>query len=171
MEKSTKKKWLWGIGIILVLAAIGSMQEKKDGSESKTPQQTERLAEQPQETEAERQEREQKAEAERQEREQKAEAERQEREQKAEAERQAREQKEKESQIDNKKKEVAEYGYKRGYERGFEGRSDVIGNPITIQYTTKYGAPASSEEKELFNLFRENWKRGYEEGKKMRYSN
>ena len=149
MEKSTKKKWLWGIGIIVVLAAIGSMQEKKESSDSATPQQTERIAEQPQETEAERQAREQKAEAERQ----------------------AREQKEKESQIENKKKEVAEYGYKRGYERGFEGRSDVIGNPITIQYTTKYGAPASSEEKELFNLFRENWKRGYEEGKKMRYSN
>ena len=160
MEKSTKKKWLWGIGIIVVLAAIGSMQEKKESSDSATPQQTERIAEQPQETEAERQAREQKAEAERQAQEQKAEAERQ-----------AREQKEKESQIENKKKEVAEYGYKRGYERGFEGRSDVIGNPITIQYTTKYGAPASSEEKELFNLFRENWKRGYEEGKKMRYSN
>lgn len=60
MEKSTKKKWLWGIGIIVVLAAIGSMQEKKGSSESATPQQTERIAEQPQETKADRQQREKK---------------------------------------------------------------------------------------------------------------
>jgi hypothetical protein len=63
MEKSTKKKWLWGIGIFLVLAAIGSMQEKKESSESTIPQQKERVAEQPQETKADRQQREKKEKA------------------------------------------------------------------------------------------------------------
>lgn len=52
-----------------VLAAIGSMQENKDTSESATPQQTERVAEQPPKAEAGSQASEKKEEAERQARE------------------------------------------------------------------------------------------------------
>lgn len=64
MEKSTKIKWLWGIGIFIILAAIGAMQENKKSGDSKKSQRTERIAEQKQETKAERQAREQEAEEE-----------------------------------------------------------------------------------------------------------
>lgn len=140
------KKYFFTMATIALFAVgfAASDEEESSSSESSTPQ-----TEQKQETEAERQAREQKEEAERKAREQKEEAERKE----------------------AKKKEVAEAGYNRGYEHGFNGGSDVIGNPKTIHYTARYGAPKSNEEKELFNIWKENWQKGFDEGNRARYSN
>lgn len=49
--------------------------------------------------------------------------------------------------LKNKQNEIAEAAYNNGYQHGFEGRSDIIGDPKTISYTTRYGAPKSDEEK------------------------
>lgn len=102
---------------------------------------------------------------------QETEAERQAREQKEEAERKAREQKEKKEQQEKKKKEVAEYGYKEGYDRGFKGLENSSYSTSTITFANRYGAPTNNEEKELFNIFKENFDKGYTEGKNMRYGN
>lgn len=84
-----------------------------------------------------------------------------------EAERQAREQREKESQKEKKKKEIAEAGYKKGYEDGFAYPSR---NPYDakIVYKVRYGAPTNSEEMELFRIFEENYNKGFDEGHKAR---
>lgn len=163
MEKSTKKKWLWGIGVVVVLAAIGSMQEKKEGSESKTPQQIERIVEQPQETEAERQEREKKEEAERQAQEQKAEAERLAREQKEEANRQEREQKEKQE----KKNNILKEGYDRGYKDAIQFTYYSESN-YRIAFTNLYGVPQNDEEIALFKQYKEQYDKGWNEGRKIK---
>lgn len=98
---------------------------------------------------------------------QETEAERQAREQKEEAERQAREQAEKE----NKKKEILEQAQKAGYEKGFTvGPSSYITDDPKIYaksyYTSRYGAPTSSEEKELYEAFVSIYLEAYEEGHK-----
>lgn len=98
---------------------------------------------------------------------QETEAERQAREQKEEAERQAREQDEKE----NKKKEMLEQARKAGYEAGFTigPKSYIIDDPkhkARLYYTNRYGAPTSSEEKELYETFVSIFVEAYEEGHK-----
>lgn len=87
--------------------------------------------------------------------------------QETEAERQAREQREKESQKEKKKKEIAEAGYKKGYEDGFAYPSR---NPYDakIVYKVRYGAPTNSEEMELFRIFEENYNKGRDEAHKAR---
>ena len=96
-----------------------------------------------------------------------SEAERQAREQKEEAERQAHEQAEKE----NKKKEILEQAQKAGYEKGFTvGPSSYITDDpkyyAKLYYTSCYGAPTSSEEKELYETFVSIFVEAYEEGHK-----
>ena len=96
-----------------------------------------------------------------------SEAERQAREQKEEAERQAQEQAEKE----NKKKEILEQAQKAGYEKGFTvGPSSYITDDpkyyAKLYYTSYYGAPTSSEEKELYETFVSIFVEAYEEGHK-----
>lgn len=88
--------------------------------------------------------------------------------QESEAERKAREEKEEAERKEAIKKEIAEEAYNSGYGYGFNGSSDIIGNPKTISYTTRYGAPQSNEEKELFNIWKENWQKGYDEGNRAR---
>lgn len=90
--------------------------------------------------------------------------------QETEAERQAREQREKESQQEKKKKEVAEAGYKIGYEYGFTRYSKPTGG-ANISYKNRFGAPTNSEETELFKIFKENYDKGFEDGQKAQYSN
>lgn len=87
--------------------------------------------------------------------------------QETEAERQAREQREKESQKEKKKKEIAEAGYKKGYE---DGASSTLKLPddAKIVYKVRYGAPTNSEEMELFRIFEENYDKGFDEGHKAR---
>ena len=98
---------------------------------------------------------------------QETEAERQAREQKEEAERQAHEQAEKE----NKKKEILEQAQKAGYEKGFtvgpsSYRTDDPKYYAKLYYTSCYGAPTSSEEKELYETFVLIFVEAYEEGHK-----
>ena len=124
---------------VMALFAIGFASSDED--ESSNSSSSEPQTEQKQETEAERKAREQKKERERQARE----AER------AEA----------------KKKKVAEAGYKRGYEKGIEG-SRLLPNVVNIYYTNKFGAPSNSEEKELFEIYKQNFEKGYEEGRNAR---
>lgn len=87
--------------------------------------------------------------------------------QETEAERQAREQREKESQKEKKKKEIAEAGYKKGYEDGFAYSFKNPGD-AKIVYKVRYGAPTNSEEMELFRIFEENYIKGLDEGHKAR---
>ena len=84
-----------------------------------------------------------------------------------EAERQAREQREKESQKEKKKKEIAEAGYKKGYEDGF-AETLKLPDAAKIVYRVRYGAPTNSEEMELFRIFEENYNKGFDEGHKAR---
>ena len=152
MENSTKKKWLWGIGIFLVLAAIGSMQEnKEENSESATPQQTERVAEQPQEI------------AWAPEQPQETEAERLAREKQEEAEQQAREQKEKQA----KKDKILKEGYDRGYNDAIQYTYYQEMN-YRIPYTNLYGAPKSDEEIALYKQYKEQYDKGWSEGRKIK---
>lgn len=91
--------------------------------------------------------------------------------QETEAERKAREQKEKAERKEAKKKEIAERGYKDGYEAGFgldyrQYETFNFSRMARRNYTAWYGAPSSSEEKELYDIFEQNYKRGIEEGYK-----
>ncbi len=62
--------------------------------------------------------------------------------------------------------DVAEAGYKRGYEAGFD-MADLDIEPDAKQtFSLYYGAPKTQEEKKLFNIYKENYDRGYREGKK-----
>lgn len=88
-----------------------------------------------------------------------------------EAERKAREQKEMAERKEAKKKEIAERGYKDGYELGFgldyhQYDTFDFSKMARRNYTAWYGAPSSSEEKELYDIFEQNYKRGIEEGYK-----
>jgi hypothetical protein len=152
---TTKKKWAIGIGVFLAFGLLGAIldddKSSTSGKNKAEPQQLEQT-EQKQEQEAE---------------------ERQAREQKEETERQAREQKQEQ---EKKKKEIAEKGYKDGYDYGFttvdeffnlskgEGFSDVVPG----MYTMHYDAPSSPEGKEQFNIYLENFKRGATEGHNAR---
>ena len=91
--------------------------------------------------------------------------------QETEAERQAREQKEKKEQMEKKKKEIAEEGYKHGYKAGFtcnyhEYETFHWDRLARQDYSAWHGAPSSSEEKELYDIFEQNYLRGVEEGYK-----
>lgn len=91
--------------------------------------------------------------------------------QESEADRKAREQKEKEKQQEKKKKQIAEEGYKHGYEAGFscnyhEYERFHWDRMARQDYTAWHDAPTSSEEKELYQIFEKNYLRGVEEGYK-----
>lgn len=91
--------------------------------------------------------------------------------QEAEAERQEREQKEKIDKLESKKKEIAEEGYKHGYKAGFscnyhEYETFHWDRMARQDYTAWHEAPTSSEEKELYQIFQDNYLRGVEEGYK-----
>lgn len=67
--------------------------------------------------------------------------------------------------------DVAEVGYKSGYEMGFQLGGSSVGEyydgteNIQIIYTNFYPAPSSPEEKKMYNIFAENYKRGFKDGK------
>ena len=143
------KKYFWTLSVMALFAIGFTSSDENENSSSST-------TEQKQETEAERQERERQEEAERQERERQEEADRQ-----------AREQKEKESQQEKMKKEMAEAGYERGFELGFANRK-LLPNEAETRYSARYGAPTNNEKMELFKIYKENFYKGYEEGKKAR---
>lgn len=86
--------------------------------------------------------------------------------QESEKERQAREKQERE----NKKTELAKKGHDEGYKNGFKGASWELREPSHLKrlalqyYTTWYETPTNSEEKELCDIFVENYILGWEEG-------
>ena len=86
--------------------------------------------------------------------------------QETEAERQAREQKE-EAERQAREKEVADAGYKKGYEQGWQGGMPLVGEE-EIYYKHKFGVPTSNEEKELFQLYKQKYREGYKEGQASR---
>ena len=107
-----------------------------------------------------------KQETERQAREKKEEAERKEREKKEEAEREAND--------FNKRKEIMkEKGYKAGYESGFTSTPSMHStldprNGARSYYTAAWGAPVNEKERELFDIFSEEYVKGYEDGYRNR---
>lgn len=136
----------FGIAICAFLAfcvVVAIFDDNDSSSENKTePQQTEQT-EQKQETEAERKAREQKEEADRK----------------------AREKEE----TEKKKTELAKEAYNEGYEEGYKATSAMYAtlNPQNIardKYVTWNGAPKTPEEKELCNIYIENFAKGWKEG-------
>lgn len=133
----------FGIAICAFLAffvVVAIFDDNDSSSENKTEPQQSEQTEQKQETEAERQAREQKEEAERQ-----------------------REQKEAADKMEKLRKEVADAGYKKGYEQGWQGRMYLEGEE-EMYYKHKFGVPTSNEEKELFQLYKQKFREGYKEG-------
>lgn len=63
--------------------------------------------------------------------------------------------------------DIAKCGYNDGYEDGFrmDISSDMMEMIIKNHYTSFYGAPRTSEERELYIIFKENYERGYRDGK------
>lgn len=154
------KVFCWAVLGFFAFCALIATFSDDDNSASPTEQKQET------EQQAHEQKKVEQTEAERQAREQKEEAERQAREQKEEADRQARAQKDSE----NKKAELAKKGHDEGYKRGFTGAAwelrerDHLKRLALQYYTTKYETPTNSEEKELCDIFVENYIRGWEEG-------
>lgn len=94
---------------------------------------------------------------------QESEAERKAREQKEEAERKANEQKEQQAKQDKILKE----GYDRGYNDAMQYTYYQEMN-YRIPYTNLYGAPKSDEEIALYKQYKEQYDKGWEEGKKVK---
>jgi hypothetical protein len=62
--------------------------------------------------------------------------------------------------------DIAEAGYKAGYEMGFD-MADIDMEPDAKQsFSMLYGAPSTQEEKQMFNIYKENYERGYREGRR-----
>lgn len=58
---------------------------------------------------------------------------------------------------------VAQAGYKAGYEMGFE-MGDFADDDASIAFSTLYGAPMTAEEKSMYQVFSDAYKRGVKEG-------
>lgn len=68
--------------------------------------------------------------------------------------------------------EAADVGYKAGYEQGFgmsgleeDCPSDIMETFINASYSALYDAPSTPVEKEFYRIFKENFKKGFREGK------
>lgn len=74
---------------------------------------------------------------------------------------------EEESNVSNSiANDVAKQGYDDGYHMGFQ-LADVDMEPdAKISFTTNYGAPSTLEEKEMYNIYKQNYDKGYREGKR-----
>ena len=64
--------------------------------------------------------------------------------------------------------DVAEEGYKAGYEDGFEFGEGLDEDDARLSFSLLYDAPSTPEAKELYKIFWENYKKGFYEGKKAR---
>jgi len=65
--------------------------------------------------------------------------------------------------------EVAEVGYKVGYDMGFASGDIIDGNEyIQVAYSNYYPAPSTPEEKEQYDIFAENYKKGFRDGQNAR---
>ena len=60
--------------------------------------------------------------------------------------------------------DIAKSGYQNGYDTGFS-LADVNMEPDAKQsFTMYYGAPQTAEEKKVYNVYKQNYDRGYREG-------
>lgn len=67
------------------------------------------------------------------------------------------------SPMDN---DVAKQGYDDGYSMGFQ-MADISGEPdAKIGYTMNYGAPSTPAEKRMYQIYKENYDRGYRDGRR-----
>lgn len=66
--------------------------------------------------------------------------------------------------------DVEEVGYNDGYEFGFAFANEYTteGAPST-SYDLKFGAPVTSEEKQLYKIYEKAYKRGFQDGKRAKY--
>ena len=71
------------------------------------------------------------------------------------------------AKMEKLRKEVADAGYKKGYEQGWQGSMPLVGEE-EIYYKHKFGVPTSNEEKELFQLYKQKYREGYKEGQASR---
>lgn len=62
--------------------------------------------------------------------------------------------------------DVAEEGYNDGYRMGFQIGHITSEPDAKIPFTAAYGAPSTREEKEMYNIYKENFERGYRDGTK-----
>lgn len=65
------------------------------------------------------------------------------------------------SSIDN---DMAEAGYKHGYEMGFQMADIDLQPDAKMSYAAYYGAPSTPAEKRMYQIYKENYDRGYREG-------
>lgn len=62
--------------------------------------------------------------------------------------------------------DLAEEGYNDGYQMGFQ-MADINSEPdAKVSFTMTYGAPSTPEEKQMYNIYKENYERGYRDGKR-----
>lgn len=62
--------------------------------------------------------------------------------------------------------DLAEEGYNDGYQMGFQ-MADINTEPdAKVSFTMTYGAPSTPEEKQMYNIYKENYERGYWDGKR-----
>ena len=62
--------------------------------------------------------------------------------------------------------DVAEEGYNDGYQMGFQVADIDMKPDAKISFTTTYGAPSTPEEKEMYNIYKQNYERGFRDGKR-----
>lgn len=91
--------------------------------------------------------------------------------QETEAERKAREEKEQASEKEEENKKFAEFGYKLGYEKGFGANYHDYETlnwerVARIAFTKFVGAPSTPRDKEKYDIYLQNFKKGLEEGYK-----
>ena len=62
--------------------------------------------------------------------------------------------------------DIAEEGYNDGYRMGFQLADIDLDPDAKIGYTATYGPPSTPEEKQMYNIYKQNYERGYREGKR-----
>ena len=86
--------------------------------------------------------------------------------QETEAERQAREAKEEQERAEKEREKLAKEGYDEGYKRGFGATDFTYLQRERLAFENwkiRHKAPSNPQEKELFNLFKDNYVKGFEE--------
>ena len=62
--------------------------------------------------------------------------------------------------------DLAEEGYNHGYQMGFQ-MADLDSEPdAKMSFAMTFGAPSTPEEKQMYNIYKQNFDRGYRDGKR-----
>lgn len=71
--------------------------------------------------------------------------------------------------VDSEVSDVEEAGYNDGYEFGFQFGSEYIDEgAASVAYSARFDAPSTPEEKRLYKLYEEAYKKGFQEGRKAK---